>query len=184
MKQGLVPCAAALLAVPQAARAAEPLCDQLDAFAAGQWSETADPAPRHWVEFHRGIEADTLNRWSWGCRHSGDEASAQFCDWLMDNTSREFHTSLPLHVLECMGEVPREQADSASRLIEGEVRRKAKDGSWLVLEVSSNAMRRGESAVRISFESDARPLDPEDLPAMKAFEPDPEPAAKEPLAKP
>lgn len=174
MRKAFVPCAAALLAAPQTAQAAEQLCDELNAFAAGQWSEPDDPAPRHWVEFHRGVQADTANRWSWGCRYSGDEASKALCDWLMDNTSREFHAALPVNVLKCLGNVTPEQATDAAQLVEGQIRRKAGDGSWLVLDIASKGMRRGESAVRISFASDARALDPEDLPAIEAFKPEPE----------
>lgn len=174
MKQYLAPCAAALLAVPQAASAAEPLCEQLDAFAAAQWSEPDNPAPRHWVEFHRGIDSDTANRWSWGCEHSGDAASQAFCDWLMDNTSRSFHVALPANVLSCLDDESSQRPANAPVLLSGVVRRKAKDGSWLVLETASSGMRPGESAVRISFERDDRQLDPVELPAIDAFEPEPE----------
>lgn len=169
MKQVLVPCAAVLLAVPQGAWAQEPLCDRLEEFASAQWSEPSDPIPRQWVEFHWGIEADTANRWSWGCRDAGDAASGEFCDWLMDNTSRGFHTGLPVGVLQCMGDEFPAQAATEWQLSEGEFRRQAKDGSWLVLEVASSGMAPGESAVRISFDSDDRRLDPEELPPMQAF---------------
>lgn len=178
MKQGLVPCAAVLLAVPQAASAAEPLCEQLEAFAAAQWSEPDDPAPRHWVEFHRGIQGDAANRWSWGCRHSGDEASEVFCDWLMDQTSRGFQAALPANVLRCLDDEPAGKAANAPVLLSGVIRRQAQDGSWLVLETASTGMRPGESAVRISFDSDDRRFEPDELPAIRAFGPE----AKGPVA--
>ena len=178
MKQALVPCAAMLLAVPQAALAAEPLCEQLEAFAAAQWSEPDDPAPRHWVEFHRGVEGEAANRWSWGCRHSGDAASEAFCDWLMDQSSRNFQATLPANVLRCLEDERAEKAANAPVLLSGGIRRKAKDGSWLVLETASTGMGPGENAVRISFASDDRQLDPEVLPPIRAFAPE----AKGPVA--
>jgi hypothetical protein len=170
MKQGfVVPCAAALLAVPQVATAQDrALCDRLEAFAAAQWREP-DPAPRQWVEFHWGIEADTANRWSWGCRDAGDAASGEFCDWLMDNTAQGFHTGLPVGVLECMGDEFPDQPASEWQLDEGEFRRQTGDGTWLVLEFTSRGLQRGESAVRISFDADDRRLEPAVLPPMQAF---------------
>jgi hypothetical protein len=175
MKQALVPCAAALLAVPQAASAV-PLCDQLDAFAAAQWSEPSDPAPRHWVEFHWGLEGDSASRWTWACRYSGDPASGEFCNWLMDNTSREF-TALPFNLLKCMDSQSSPQVASPSLFIEGEIRRRAPDGSWFVLEMASSALRPGESAVRISFDSSDRRLDPATLPPIEPFSPEVQEAA-------
>jgi hypothetical protein len=169
MKRVLVACAAALLAVPQGAMAQDALCEQLDAYAAAQWNERSEPIPRYWVEFHRGIQADAGNSWSWGCRDAGDNASGEFCDWLMENSSRSFQTYLPFALLKCMGDQVPDQAAAERQFIQGKFRRQAQDGSWVVLEVTSNGLSPGESAVRISFDAEDRRFDPEELPAMQPF---------------
>lgn len=91
----------AQIAAPISAKDA--LCDQLDKFVRDQKSETTDPLPRHWVEFHWGVDSDPNSIWSWGCWHSEDQSSKEFCAWLMDNTSREFRSKLPINVQQCMG---------------------------------------------------------------------------------
>lgn len=83
------------------AQAADSICPRLKGFVRQQMAETSDPAPRHFVEFHWGQDSDAI--FSTGCRHSEDSGSAEFCHWLMDNTSWEFRSRLPINILRCFG---------------------------------------------------------------------------------
>jgi len=161
--------ATALLVRAHAVEAADPLCKELEAFAAAQLSEKGDPIPRYWVEFHWGFAPDPNTFWSWGCRHSDDAAATRLCDWLMENISREFRSSLPIGVQKCMGYKFPRNAISDWNISEGIISLPARDGSWLILEISSLGMPSGESAVRISLESVDRKFDPDELPPMESF---------------
>ena len=155
--------------MPQAVSAAEPLCEQLAAYAAAQWAEQEEPIPRYWVEFHRGIVSDAGGGWSWGCRDAGDNASGEFCDWLMANSSRSSQAYLPFALLKCLGDQVPDQAAAERQLLQGRFRRPAGDGSWVVLEVTSSGLNPGESAIRISFDAEDRRFEPDELPAMQPF---------------
>ncbi|HEX7712347.1 MAG TPA: hypothetical protein VF418_15555 [Sphingomonadaceae bacterium] len=154
-----------------AANAADVICDKLDDYAKAQWAQKGDPIQRYWVEFHWGIDTDPDTFWSWGYGHSNDVASANLCKWLMDNTNQEFRSELPIRVQRCMGYRFPRYAPTEWQFTDGVVRHQAHDGSWLVLEVSSQGMRSGESAVRISFDSVDRNLDPEELPPIRSMDP-------------
>jgi hypothetical protein len=161
-----LPLASALLVAASSANAADQLCAQLDAYAKAQWAEKGDSIPRHWVEFHWGNDPDPNTIWSWGCSHSKDESSVSFCKWLMKNTNQEFRSELPIRVQRCMGYDFPPKSVTEWQFTDGVVRHQAPDGSWLVLEVGSQGMRLGESAVRISFNSVDRRLDPDELPSI------------------
>ena len=145
------------------ASAADMLCAQLDKFVVDQEAETAEPMPRHWVEFHWGIDPDPNSFWSWGCRHSKDLSSAGFCNYLMDNTSREFRNRLPLQVLKCLGYRFPDQAWSGWKVQDGMFEHQRKNGSWLVMEIVSKGLQPGEMAVRISYNTVDRKFEPANL---------------------
>jgi len=161
--------ASAVLVSASVASAADSLCQKLKDYAEAQWSERGDPVPRYWVEFHWGFEQDPNTFWSWGCKRSDDQASKELCAWLMENTSREFRATLPINVQKCMGYGFPSDAVTEWRFTEGEVRGQAEDGSWLVLEIGSTGMQPGESAVRISFDSVDRRLEPDELPPLRSL---------------
>ena len=161
--------AAAMLVAASSANATDELCAKLDAYAKAQWAEKGDTIPRYWVEFHWGNDPDPNSFWSWGCRHSADASSVSFCKWLMENTNQEFRAELPIRVQRCMGYHFPPKAVTEWQFTDGAVRHQAPDGSWLVLEVSSQGMQPGESAVRISFDSVDRNLDPDELPPIRTM---------------
>lgn len=143
--------------------AADKLCGELDQFIADQEAEKGDPMPRHWVEFHWGVDPNPDSFWSWGCRHSQDKSSAKLCIYLMDHTSREFRNLLPVRVLKCMNNRFPDEALQGWHVTEGEFRHQRKNGSWLVMEVTERDLQSGESAVRISYDTVDRKLQPEEL---------------------
>ena len=145
------------------ANASDTLCGQLDRFVADQEGEEAEPMLRHWVEFHWGIDPDPNTFWSWGCRHSEDNSSRNFCNYLMNNTSHEFRNKLPIRVLKCLGYRFPEQAWSGWRVQDGVFEHQRKNSSWLVMEISSQGLQPGEMAVRISYNTVDRKLEPADL---------------------
>ena len=158
-----IACVVAFFAIPGAASAADALCGKLETFAREQEAEVADPMPRHWVEFHWGVDTDPNTFWSWGCRHSSDQSSQQLCAWLMENTSREFRDYLPLRVQKCFGYRFPKQAWSGWHVSEGMIEHQRRNGSWLVLEIASKGLQQGEGAVRISYNTVDRRLDPDEL---------------------
>lgn len=155
------------LAFSTQAQAADQICAQLKTFVKDQIAEKAEPAPRHWVEFHWEIDPDPNAFWSWGCRPSEDLSSKRFCAWLMENTSREFRNMLPVRVLRCMGYRFPRQPSFEWHVSDGEFRNTQNDGSWLILEVSSKFPNPMESAVRISYENVDRRFEPDDLPDIQ-----------------
>jgi hypothetical protein len=161
--------ATTLLIVASNANAADALCAKLDEYAKAQWAERGDTIPRHWVEFHWGNDPDPKTIWSWGCSHSKDESSVTFCQWLMKNTNQEFRSELPIRVQRCMGYGFPPKSVTEWQLTDGAVKHQERDGSWLVLELSSQGMQEGESAVRISFDSVDRQLDPDELPPIQSM---------------
>lgn len=161
--------ASVLLVGTSNANAADPLCGILKDYARAQWAERTDPAPRHWVEFHWGTDPDPLALWSWGCRHSDDVASAQLCNWLLDNTSHEFRSILPIRIQKCMGFRFPGAAKAYWGLTDGQVSRAGHDGTSIVLELSCRGMAPAESAIRISFDSDDRRLEPDELPPIASM---------------
>jgi hypothetical protein len=148
------------LALVAPANASDKLCGELEKFVKNQEVEQADPMPRHWVEFHWGIDPDPNSFWSWGCRHAADNSSKQFCTHLLDNTSREFRNTLPLRIQQCMGYRFPEQAWSGWHVSDGVIKHQRKNGSWLVMEIVSQGLQAGESAVRISYDTVDRKLEP------------------------
>jgi hypothetical protein len=153
------------------ANAADQMCKQLEAFVKSQEAETADPMPRHWVEFHWGIDPDPISIWSWGCRHSDDPNSGRFCNWLMNNTSREFKNHLPLRIQQCMGyHFPRE-AWTNWDVSDATIAHQRSNGSKLVVEIVSKGLQPNESAVRVFYDSVAHSFDPDELPAVQPLHP-------------
>jgi hypothetical protein len=156
------------LATP--AYASDKLCHELEKFVTVQEEEKAIPMPRHWVEFHWGIDPDPNTFWSWGCRHAADSSSKQLCAYLLDNTSREFRNTLPLRIQQCMGYRLPKQAWSGWHVSDGVIKHQRKNGSWLVMEIVSQGLQQGESAVRISYDTVDRKLEPVELdPVMPLF---------------
>jgi hypothetical protein len=145
------------------ARASGSLCEELEKFAKDQEAERANPMRRHWVEFHWGIDPDPNTFWSWGCRHSDDSFSKQFCGYLMENTSREFRNTLPIRVLKCWGYRFPKDAGHGWHVGEGHFTHERKNGSWLVMDIASFNLQQGELAVRFSYDTVDRRLDPDDL---------------------
>lgn len=148
------------------ANAKDELCKKLHSFVADQKAETADPAPRHWVEFHWGINPDPNTFWSVGCLHSSDLSSKQFCGWLLDHTSREFSNFLPIRIQQCMGFSFPKNRKNEWHLTDGEIRHDIKDG-WLVLEMTTRDLQPGESALRISYDTIDVKFEPDELPPIK-----------------
>ena len=171
MKRLRLSVAATLLVASASANAADALCAKLDDYAKAQWAARDDAIPKHWVEFHWGNDPDPNAIWSWGCSHSKDESSVSFCKWLMKNTNQEFRSELPIRVQRCMGYGFPLKSVTEWQFTDGVVRHQAADGSWLVLEVRSQGMRPGESAVRISLDSVDRKLVPDELPPIRSMAP-------------
>jgi hypothetical protein len=155
------------LALVTPANASDRLCQELEKLVKDQEAEKADPMPRHWVEFHWGIDPDPDTFWSWGCRHAADSSSKHLCAYLVDNTSREFRNTLPLRIQQCMGYRLPEQAWSGWRVNDGVIEHQRQNGSWLVMEIVSQGLQAGESAVRISYETVDRKLEPDELEPVK-----------------
>lgn len=156
-------CALCLLSLSTAVYAADPLCEELNKFVADQKAEIAEPVPRHWVEFHWGIDPDPDVFWSWGCRHSGDLSSEKFCDWLMKNTSKEFPNMLPISVQTCMGFRFPGNTRHEWHMTDGRIEHQLKAGDWLILELAAHGLQPGESAIRISYNTVDRILEPDEL---------------------
>jgi hypothetical protein len=161
--------ASGLLLWATGAHAADPLCGKLIDYAKAQWAEKGGTIPRHWVEFHWGNDSDPKTIWSWGCRHSKDQSSTSFCHWLVNNTNQEFRSELPIRVQRCMGYTFPSRAISEWQLTDGAVKHQERDGSWLILELTSRGMQEGESAVRIYFDSVDRELEPDELPSIQTM---------------
>jgi len=170
--------AALLFAGFSSAHAADELCAKLDDYAKAQWAEKGATIPRHWVEFHWGNDPDPNSIWSWGCRHSDDQVSADFCSWLMKNTNQEFRSELPIRVQRCMGYSFPPRVVGEWRLTDGVVEHQERDGSRLILELSSREMLKGESAVRIYFDSADRQFDPDELPPIQTLPPSNDPSSE------
>lgn len=150
----------ALLAAGPAAAQSQ-MCSRLRDFVRDQMAETAEPAPRHWVEFHWGFDTSAIA--SKGCRHSDDQSSADLCNWLVENSSWEFRSQLPLRILDCFGfRSPRHAAYDWS-VSEGSFRHRYADGTWLRMEVTDSGLPEFESALRLSVETIERQLDPDEL---------------------
>jgi hypothetical protein len=157
------------VAMAAQANAADQLCQELKDFVRAQEAETADPMPRHWVEYHWGIDPHAI--WSWGCRDSKDASSKEFCGFLLDNTSREFRNQLPIRVQQCFGYRFPRQASGGWHMNEGEVRHQLKNGSWIVMELTSIGLQPGESAVRILYDTVDREIEPQELDPIKPLQP-------------
>lgn len=157
------------VAIASQARASDAICGQLEEFAKGQESEKADPMPRHWAEFHWGIDPDPNTFWSWGCRNSNDASSKVLCGYLMDHTSREFRNMLPIRILKCWGYRFPDDAGFGWRVRDGQILHQRKNGSWLVMDIAANGLEPGESAIRISYDTVDRRLDPDELEPVRSL---------------
>ena len=110
------------------------------------------------------------------CVHGGVQPGKKFCDWLMDNTSREFSEALPENVLRCEGfgfpGVPNVEDWKATYGFVDD-----KSLRWLILEVRLDQPGdRYDGAVRISALPDGQDTAIHPLPPF----PDPEPVNDEP----
>lgn len=81
------------------------ICDYVKAFESAPFERDASGREKfRWIEMHWiGIWLDFDHGWHLECRHSPDNASAAFCNWLSSNTSFEFEEDLPLRILTCHG---------------------------------------------------------------------------------
>lgn len=158
------------LACSVQAGASDILCSQLDEFALAQEAEPAEPMPRHWVEFHWGIDPDPNSFWSWGCRNSNDVSSKSLCSYLLESTSREFRNTLPIRILKCWGYRFPKDAGYGWHVSEGHFIQQRKNGSWLVMDIASRGLQPDEQAIRISYDTVDRKLEPDELPAVQPLQ--------------
>ncbi len=95
---------AAALASSGYAAPKDDLCAQLRAYEAADFQNGSDGKP-----IRRSITFDWIGGWltpnmEWGCeRKKADARSVALCSYLMDHTSLEFRSLLPLSVLRCYG---------------------------------------------------------------------------------
>ena len=125
---------------------ADEICAKINGFIK---SQLADPSQPHWVELHWGYDSDVV-LWSKACRNSKDADSKEFCDWLMDNTSNEFRSSVPIRILKCFGYGFPNHAIGNWAVYDGKFEAEYRDGIWANLELATKGLREGESALRLS----------------------------------
>jgi hypothetical protein len=155
---------AALLACSTPAVAGDELCKTIQAF---ERSKPQHANERTWFEYHWGFARDSF--WSWGCRHSRDEVAKATCQWLLENTSREFSMMLPHSIMQCYGyRFPRFSFyDWAS--MAGTIRLRGSHGTTLVMDLNYRDLPNGEVGLRVSREVPGRQYEPEDLPPIEPF---------------
>jgi hypothetical protein len=133
------------------AAAAGEFCTHLNAFIRAPFAAARTPVARSVVFYWQppGILGTVQ------CVHDGIAANKTFCDWLMENTSREFSERLPESVLACYGfsfpPVPNvEDWRATYSFVDDKTLR------WLVLDVRHDQPGLDYDAVRISVLPDGQ----------------------------
>ncbi len=148
-------------------------CDHLFDFVRAPFAASGKPPVARSIEFYwipSGILGTTQ------CVYGGTKPGKDFCDWLINHSSKEFTELLPEEALRCEGfdfpPVPNVDDWKATyQFVDGKSLR------WLVLDVRLyQPGDRYDGAVRISALPDGQGMATHPLPPL----PDPEPIADEP----
>ena len=157
----------------QPVSANDKICKELKRFSEAKFTSTEKPEGRRWVEFHWGGDwAGPKDLWAVACKQASDEASKQFCSYLIDNSSREFSAILPMRILTCYGyQFPHYRSwsnwHSDIELWE--------DERLMLLEVRFAGIDSAEHAIRLSVFDDSIDETIAELPPIKPFNDSPGP---------
>ena len=94
--------ATALIALAPAIARADDLCDYLKAFEEAPFDRSQEETGRRWFEMHWN-GAFLVDQWGLSCSPSPNAAEQALCQWLVEHSSFEFSSNLPLGILQCHG---------------------------------------------------------------------------------
>jgi hypothetical protein len=154
-------------------------CNQIYAFQTAPFEKDSEGKPlRRAIEFHWiGFWMDFEHGFGTECQNGGTAPGKALCNWLPENTSREFPSTLPLDILSCYGwKIPGHTSDFDIRKATLKISTD-KDGNelensdrYLQLEIDMQARKRGDMAIRLSvIPWDEKFLNPQ--PRLKIKEP-------------
>lgn len=141
-------CAAFLL--PGHSFAQDEICDYVRAFERAPFERDAAGHEKfRWIEVHWiGSWMDFDHGWHLECRPSSDSASKAFCSWLMDNTSFEFSTYLPVRILTCHGyRFPRNENIGQWK---SEIDLYSENSGQILLQINLEARKKPDQAIRLT----------------------------------
>jgi hypothetical protein len=139
---------ACCLSLATLAAARDSVCNRVAKFHRANLDNVEQPVGRRWVELHwTGHWMDFDRGFGLKCKSSPDSAARELCGWLIDHTSTEFPTNLPMRILTCYGHRFPKSSDWSGWKSDISL---FADDRELLLEIDLLTMRNETGAIRLS----------------------------------